>query len=245
MTDKELKELVASLAIAQQKNEIQFAKTQAEISRVVKMVSEVSEQQKKTDVQLAKTDAQLAKTDAQLAKTDAQLAKTDAQLAKTDAQLAKTDAQLAKTSAKVDKVAMLVGNIANNQGDSAEEFFYRSLIDDTYLGDIHFDIIYRNLPSYKGKLQDEFDIVLVNKNSVAIIEVKQKAHPSLIDEMLERKLPNFRTLFPYHKKQKLYGAIASMVSNNKLIEKSKEAGLFFLTQKGKHVILVNDKVKAF
>ncbi len=54
MTDQELKELVASLALAQ----------------------------RKTDEQLAKTDAQLAKTDAQLAKTDAQLARSDARLDK-------------------------------------------------------------------------------------------------------------------------------------------------------------------
>jgi len=54
MTDDELRELVAALAVSQAK----------------------------TDAQLAKTDAQLAKTDAQLAKTDAQLAKTDAKLNK-------------------------------------------------------------------------------------------------------------------------------------------------------------------
>ena len=54
MTDEELRDILASLALSQAK----------------------------TDVQLAKTDAQLAKTDAQLAKTDAQLAKTDAKLNK-------------------------------------------------------------------------------------------------------------------------------------------------------------------
>jgi len=42
-----------------------------------------------------------------------------------------------------------------------------------------------------------------NENSVAIVEIKQKAHPNLIDDMLDRKLPNFRTLFPYHQEQKL------------------------------------------
>lgn len=54
MTDSELRDLLARLAVAQTK----------------------------TDAQLTKTDAQLAKTDAQLAKTDAQLAKTDAKLDK-------------------------------------------------------------------------------------------------------------------------------------------------------------------
>ena len=221
MTDKELKELVASLAIAQQKNEIQFAKNDAKIA---KAFTEVSEQQRKTDAQLAKTDAQLAKT---------------------DAQLAKTDNKLDKLSEKIDRIATLVGNISNNQGDSAEEFFYRSLIAEPYLGKVHFDTIYRNLPANKNKLQDEFDIVLVNENSIAIIEVKQKAHPKLIDDMLARKLPNFRILFPYYKGLKLYGVIASMVSNEKLIEKAKEAGLFFLTQQGNHVVLVNDTAKIF
>ncbi len=221
MTDEKLIELVAGLAIAQQKNEVQFAKAMAE----------VAEQHKKTETAIAELVEQQKKTDIQLAKTDTQLAKTDA--------------QLAKTSAKVDKVAMLVGNIANNQGDSAEEFFYRSLLDNASLGDMHFDTIYRNLPSCKGKLQDEFDVVLVNENSVAIVEIKQKAHPNLIFDMIERKLPNFRTLFPYHQEQKLYGVIASMVSNDILVEKAREAGLFFLTQRGQHVVLVNDKIKAF
>ena len=81
------------------------------------------------------------------------------------------------------------------------------------------------------------DVVLVNENSVAIVEIKH--------DMLDRKLPNFRTLFPYHQEQKLYGVIASMVSNDTLIEKAREAGLFFLTQRGQHVVLVNDEVKAF
>jgi hypothetical protein len=50
MTDQELKDLVAGLAIAQAK----------------------------TDAQMAKTDAQMAKTDAQMAKTDAKLDKLTA-----------------------------------------------------------------------------------------------------------------------------------------------------------------------
>ena len=63
--------------------------------------------------------------------------------------------------------------------------------------------------------------------------------------MLKRKLPNFRTLFPYYQDFKLYGAIASMVSNDALVEKSKQAGLFFLTQQGDHVVVASDNVRSF
>jgi len=114
-----------------------------------------------------------------------------------------------------------------------------------WVSSFFLEIIYRNLASQKGQLVNEFNIVLTNGDSVGIIEVKQKAHPSLIDDMLERKLPNFRTLFPYYKDCKLYGAIASMVSNAALIEKSKKAGLFFLTQQGNHILLANNKVCSF
>ncbi|MCK5877993.1 MAG: hypothetical protein KAG43_10180 [Candidatus Marithrix sp.] len=214
MTDIELKELVANLAISQQKTDEELRKLFSNL--------QISQQ-----------------------KTDAQLVKTDVQLAKTDAQLAKTDAQLAKTDAKIDRIATLVGNISNNQGDSTEEFFYRSLLDNACLGNMHFDIIDRNLQRHKGKLQDEFDVVLINENNVAIVEIKHKAHPNLIDNMLTKKIPNFRHLFPHYAQLKLYGVIASMVSNNELVEKSREAGLFLLTQKGQHVTLVNDKVHVF
>ena len=54
MTDNELKDLVASLAILQQKTSAQQDRT--------------SRQLEKTDLQLAKTDRQLAKTDAKLNK---------------------------------------------------------------------------------------------------------------------------------------------------------------------------------
>ncbi|MFK5968957.1 MAG: hypothetical protein QM487_02395 [Candidatus Marithrix sp.] len=96
-------------------------------------------------------------------------------------------------------------------------------------------------------LEDEFDIVLVNETSIAIVEVKHKAHPKLVDDMLTNKLLNFRTLFPYYENLKLYGVLlpASMVSNSKLVEKAKEAGLFFLTQQGNHVILVNYEANVF
>jgi hypothetical protein len=64
MTDQELKDLVASLAVSQAK----------------------------TDAQMAKTDAQMAKTDAGFAKLQAAQEKTDAQMAKSDAKLDKLTA---------------------------------------------------------------------------------------------------------------------------------------------------------
>ena len=83
MTDNELKELVAGLAVSQAK----------------------------TDVQMAETDAQMARTEAQMARTDAQIERTFAQMAKTDAQIAKTDASLERIGITLGSVTNNIGSI--------------------------------------------------------------------------------------------------------------------------------------
>ena len=204
MTDQELKDLVASLAVAQ----------------------------RKTDEQLAKTDAQLAKTDAQLAKTDAQLAKTDAQLAKTDAQLAKTDAQLTKTVATVDKLAKMYGGVANNQGAVAEEFYFNSLKDHLVLQGIHFDFIDKNLTRKRDGIQDEYDILLLNGQDVFIIEVKYKAHPDNLKTLIGKKAANFKKLFPAYKDHKMHLGLASFHLDDETIHAALEQGVTVLQRKG-------------
>ena len=79
----------------------------------------------------------------------------------------------------------------------------------------------------KGKIQDEFDLVL------AIIETKNKAHVKWVDEMLEKKIPHLKILFPHFADYKIYAGIASLVTYNELREKVEEKGLFLLTQQGK------------
>ena len=182
MTDDELKQLVASLAIGQH---------------------ELTEQQKKTD-----------------------------------AQLAKTDAQLEKTSRKLDRLSELVGNISNNQGDIAEELFYQSFIKNPTLGNIQFDSVSRNLNNHLGNLQEEYDLVLINGDSLAVIEVKAKAHISDLERMINRKMVNFPKLFSVYRDFHTYAGIATLVTNDELIEKARELGLFLITQQGDHTAIV-------
>jgi hypothetical protein len=101
--------------------------------------------------------------------------RTDAQLAKTDQQLAKTDAQLAKTE-------RILSGIGINLGHAAEEFFANSLQKNKKLGKVKFDAVALQLKGHKGKVQDEFDVVMYNGNSVGLVEVKHKVHPSDVDQ---------------------------------------------------------------
>jgi multidrug efflux pump subunit AcrA (membrane-fusion protein) len=211
MTDDELRELVASLAV-----------TQASTAQKLDQLAEAQ----------ARTDAQLAKTDEQLAKTDAQLAKTDAQLAKTDAQLAKTDAQLAKTDAKLDKLAEMYGGVGNNQGKVAEEFYFNSLKFKPELNGIKFDFIEKNVTRSKGNLEEEYDLLLVNGEELYIVEVKYRLHPKDIERLVGRKVKHFMRLFPEYRNYRIHLALATFSVEDDVKQMALELGITLLQRRG-------------
>ncbi len=214
MTDEELKQLVASLAIGQQK--LQLA-------------------QQKTDEQLQKTDEQLRLTDQQLRLTDQQLKVTHEELRNNivELQLAqkKTDEQLRLTDEKLKKVGELLGNIGRNQGDIAEEFFFNSLAKHPHLGSLIFEDIAKNNHKQRGKIQEEYDLILTNRDSIGIVEVKYKAHLQDLTKLM-RKLKHFKLLFPIYQHYKIYGAIAAFYLNDETKYQALKQGLFVLQRYG-------------
>ena len=170
------------------------------------------------------------KTDEQIAELRMAQQKTDEQLKKTDEQLKKTDEQMERTDRKLDRIGALVGNISNNQGDVAEEYFVNSLKDVLQVGDLHFDYLLQNVKLQTKKINDEFDILLINGKSVALIEVKYKAHPKVIDS-LERKIKHLKML-PQYKNYNIYAGVAGFKIPDEVIKKAKKKGYFILKRKG-------------
>jgi hypothetical protein len=204
MTDQELKDLVASLAIAQQKTEA--------------IVADLALSQQKTDKQLAKTDEQQSKTETAIA--NLLLAQQ------------KTDKQLAKTDAKLDKLAKMYGGVANNQGAVAEEFYFNSLKHNPVLQGIHFDSVYKNLTNNSHGIEDEYDILLLNGKDVFIIEVKYRAHPDDVRTLVKKKAANFKPLFPAYKDHKLHLGLASFHVDDKVKQSALDQGVTLLQRKG-------------
>ena len=226
MTDQELKDLVANLAISQAKTDAQMARTDAQIART----------DAKLDKLFAETDAQIARTDAKL---DKLFAETDAQIARTDVKLDKlfreTDARMVKTDAKLDKLAKIVGGVTNNQGDVTEEYFINSLKDKLKLGEIKFDFLVENFKAKKGKkILAEYDILLVNGKSVAIIEVKYKVHPKDLDK-LPAKIKSIKNL-PQYDGYEVYAGLAGFFVPDEVIAKAQEQGCFILQRKGDVIV---------
>ena len=195
MTDKELKELVASLAISQKK-----------------------------------TDEQIKATDEQIKELKDRMTQTDEQLRELKERMNQTDEQMKKTDIKIDKIAKMVGNMGNNQGEVAEEYFVNSLKDVLKIGELNFDYLLENVHLQTKKINDEFDILLVNGKSVAIIEVKYKVHPNVIDS-LEKKIEHLKLMKEY-KDYKIYAGVAGFKVPKEVIRKAEEKGYFVLKRKG-------------
>jgi len=146
---------------------------------------------------------------------------------------------------RIKKLEQLVGGIGQNQGDVAEEFFFNSLVENPKLGDITFSEIEAGARKHKGKTQEEYDLVLTNGDSIAVIEVKYKVHPNDIKKV-KRKIENYRYLFPRDSNFKLYGAIAGFYIPSDAIEEAEKSGFFVLKRKGELIETINrENLKVF
>jgi len=156
------------------------------------------------------TDAEQKDLVASIAESQKELVE---QQKRTDQQLAKTDAQLDRSSRKRDRLGELVGNIGNNKGDIAEEFFYRSFLKNPPLAAMQFDTVNRNLNGHRGGIQEEYDLVLINGDSLMVLEVKAKAH--------EKDLGHYRQ----------FAGLATLASHTALTANAEEPILLLVTHK--------------
>ena len=143
-----------------------------------------------------------------------------------------------------------IGGISNSNGDFAEEFFYNSLKKTMSFANIHFDMISdkfggtRIMPD-KTEKKAQFDIVLHNGDSLALIEVKYKAELEDVKEMVEKKVPNFRLIYPQFAKYKLYLGIGSLVLKDRIVQEAKKLGIGLMKQRGDAVEHRTGWVKAY
>jgi hypothetical protein len=154
---------------------------------------------------------------------------------------------------KLDRLEENIGGVSNSNGSVAEEYFYNSLGQNMEFAGIHFNMLSNNLDPFGRKitlpngevLQDEFDIVMVNGNSIALIEVKYKAKDSDVKKIAEKKAKNFRLLYPEYKDFKIYLGLGSFSFDKYVVNKAKELGIGLLKQVGKTMEYENMEVKAY
>jgi len=156
-----------------------------------------------------------------------------------------TSEQIKKTDAKLKSLGIYVGSIADNNGASTEDYFFNSLSDNPVFGGVTYDKVRKNIYSINKRLEDEYDIVMYNGDSIAIIECKYKAHENDLNKLIDKKVDNFRALFPDFKDYAIYLGLASFSFYPELEEMANENGVAILKQKGDVLVIKADKLKAY
>lgn len=145
--------------------------------------------------------------------------------------------EMMKLHQDIDKVHKAQGRAENNRGAEVEEFFYNTLMHEPVIGHMQFDKVLSNhMIGKKGK-ETELDLVLINGNSLAVVEVKSKFHPSDLDQ-LQKHIDFLRDHSPEFKNYQFYGGIAGFSIPKDVTHAAHEQGYFVLKRRGK-VISIN------
>ncbi|MDR0870355.1 MAG: hypothetical protein LBN39_06135 [Planctomycetaceae bacterium] len=169
-------------------------------------------------------------------------AETDRQMKETDRRMKETDRQIGKLLKSQQEIRQELGGIGKSNGEYAEQFFVRALkhtFDPSrkmyMFGGREYFRIDNNWSATHDDIDEEYDIVLYNGDSVAVIEVKYKFKMHELKKFVNRKIPNFRLLYPSYADKAIYLGIAGFVFENGVIEEAKSRGIGILRKDGKNV----------
>jgi hypothetical protein len=139
-----------------------------------------------------------------------------------------------------------LGGISNSNGDMAEAYFYNAFKKEKTFANEKFDYIRKNLTYNNGEKEAEFDILLFNGKSAAIIEVKYTAKPDNISvRRIIKRVEIFKLLFPEFKNHNIYLGVAAMSFRKGMEERLHNAGIATILQVGKKMVLFDKEVKVF
>ena len=119
------------------------------------------------------------------------------------------------------------GDIANVQGEIAEDLFRRNAAATLHAHGIQVDEVHHHL---KGPGTREYDVVAVNGSEAVVFEIKNKLRSDDATKFLGTQLPQFKTAFPQYEAYRVYGGIGALVMSREQEAEVVAMGLFVLTQ---------------
>jgi hypothetical protein len=138
-----------------------------------------------------------------------------------------------------------LGGMGNSHGSFAEEYFFTAFENkqQCFFGE-HYNKIEKNVKPVTKDLQDEYDIVMYNDSSIAIIEVKWKADKKNIPQVL-KKAETFKQLCSGYENYKIYLGFASLYFPTAVERECIGRGIAVIKQVGDAVVINDTGLKAF
>jgi len=125
--------------------------------------------------------------------------------------ISKVYQSIEKTDKIVKNLGKQIGGVSNSNGDVAEVYFINSFKRYPSFAGQDFQVLDINASKYLKKLdlRGEYDLLLINGTSVAIIEIKYKAKKDDVQEIIN-KVENFKILYPQYKDFNIYLGLAAL-----------------------------------
>ncbi|HSS77529.1 MAG TPA: DUF3782 domain-containing protein [Thermoanaerobaculia bacterium] len=249
MTDVELKELVANLAVRQTDSEHRFERTEQYLEQVARDLAESAQSRKDLDRQQQETARQQQETARQIkdlgrqtdqyleqaARDLAESAQNHKELDRRQQETARqikelgqeTDRRIKETDQQIKELGRQIGGLGEKFGGFTEGMAYPSLkkiLEQKF----QMTTVSPRVTSRKNGRTMELDVLAYSNstvNEVYVVEVKSHLHESGLDQML-RILREFHDFFPGHQGKKVYGILAAVDAPDNLRQRVLKAGIY-------------------
>ncbi|MEN9472567.1 MAG: hypothetical protein RLZZ495_656 [Pseudomonadota bacterium] len=219
------------------------AHTSAALDQLGERVDKLTKQVDRTTTNINKFDERMDKLTQRMDALTERVDRTSATVDRTSATVDRTSATVDRVTKDIEKLYQLYGSSANNRGAEVEEFFYNSLAHEPMIGDMRFNKVLSNhMIGSKGK-ETELDLVLVNGNSIAVVEVKSRCHLKDLGQ-LRKHIDFLRDHSPEFNGYQFYGGIAGFSIPSDVVEAAHEQGYFVLKRRGKVVCSDTEGIRA-
>ena len=140
---------------------------------------------------------------------------------------------LKKESEKADRqLKSTMDRLGFNVGKGVETMFCNSIENNPKLHNIHFDFVNSHVKLFNesGATAAEIDLVLVNKNSVGLLETKHRFRPEDLEKFLNHSYPMFKKYGGSMQRTNTYLFIAALSYDDEVIAlaKTKGVGVLYL-----------------
>ena len=178
-----------------------------------------------------------------LAETDRILSE---KFAETAERFKQTEERFKQTERFLKDLGKQIGGVSNSNGDVAEAYFINSFKREPYFAGQDFQILDINRTKYLKtlNLKGEYDLLLINGTSVAIIEIKYKAKKDDVLELMN-KVENFKILFPQYQNYAIYLGLAGLSVEKGAEKEAIKQGIGIIKQVGKTMVINDAHLKVF
>jgi hypothetical protein len=143
------------------------------------------------------------------------------------------------------ELSIQMGGINDNIGHHAEQFFQDVFRKKLEFGMIKYDEMIPNLTYIGKEAKIEFDIALLNGESIALIEVKNRIHPDFVKEFAEERVEIFRKFFHEFSDYNAYLGIAGFSFSDEVLEQASRYGIGIIKQVGEGVEIAAANLRAY